>query len=305
MKTELGVSLAVLAALAAHGRDFDRATLNAMLEKLAASPEPKVTRGPMAMCYKMALPVPVEVRYVCPKCGTVTRFMSARMKNNLAFLRDGAATLKGMGLDIALDESSLCRACSPGPKMPRAARMAKSTEAFAEGDEVVVLDLVGRLARIAPRQKGLWVSAQYVDRANACITADSVRIRQQPGENGKVVAFLNRGHKVKLLSAEKDDPAGWVRLEHAAYGLEERGVLMQLGDLKDLSYGDGDFALEERFDNVSWVINGRRTRAWMSDVNLLRTFLSGRLVLKEARDKQVPLKRRIDRLRELLGDAKK
>ena len=57
MKTELGVSLAVLAALAAHGRDFDRATLNAMLEKLAASPEPKVTRGPMAMCYEMALPV--------------------------------------------------------------------------------------------------------------------------------------------------------------------------------------------------------------------------------------------------------
>lgn len=123
--------------------------------------------------------------------------------------------------------------------------------------------------------------------------------------HGKVVAFLNRGHKVKLLPAEKDDPAGWVRLEHAAYGLEERGVLMQLGNLKDLSYGDGDFALEERFDKVSWVINGRRTRAWMSDVNLLRTFLSGRLVLKEFRDEQVPLKRRIDRLRELLGEAKK
>ena len=41
MKTELGVSVAVLAALAAHGKDFDRATLNAMLDKLAASPEPK------------------------------------------------------------------------------------------------------------------------------------------------------------------------------------------------------------------------------------------------------------------------
>ena len=37
MKTELGVSMAVLAALAAHGKDFDRATLNAMLDKLAGS----------------------------------------------------------------------------------------------------------------------------------------------------------------------------------------------------------------------------------------------------------------------------
>ena len=37
MKTEIGVGAAVLAAFAAEGKDFDRAELNAMLDKLAAS----------------------------------------------------------------------------------------------------------------------------------------------------------------------------------------------------------------------------------------------------------------------------
>ena len=41
MKTELGISVVVLSALAAQGKDFDRTELNAMLDKLAASPEPK------------------------------------------------------------------------------------------------------------------------------------------------------------------------------------------------------------------------------------------------------------------------
>lgn len=35
MKTTLGVGISVLSALAAHGKDFDLATLNAMLDRLA------------------------------------------------------------------------------------------------------------------------------------------------------------------------------------------------------------------------------------------------------------------------------
>ena len=42
MKTTLGVGISVLSALAAQGKDFDRAELNAMLDRLAASPEPRV-----------------------------------------------------------------------------------------------------------------------------------------------------------------------------------------------------------------------------------------------------------------------
>ena len=58
MKMKIGVGVAVLSALAAEGKDFNREELNAMLDKLAASPEPKVRRGPQATCYKMAMPQP-------------------------------------------------------------------------------------------------------------------------------------------------------------------------------------------------------------------------------------------------------
>ena len=51
----------MLSALAAEGKDFDRDELNAMLDKLAASPEPKVRRGPAAMCYSVAIPRPVYI----------------------------------------------------------------------------------------------------------------------------------------------------------------------------------------------------------------------------------------------------
>ena len=94
MKTELGISVAVLSALAAQGRDFDRAELNAMLDRLAASPEPKVRRGPMAMCYKMVMPDAEEVRFTCPKCGAVTRYESRRLKNDLGRLRDAVSELR-------------------------------------------------------------------------------------------------------------------------------------------------------------------------------------------------------------------
>ena len=75
MKTQIGVGVAVLSALAAEGKDFDRAELNAMLDKLAASPEPKVKQGPAAMCYSVAVPRPEAFEYVCKKCGTHTVYL--------------------------------------------------------------------------------------------------------------------------------------------------------------------------------------------------------------------------------------
>ena len=306
MKTTLGVGIAVLSALAARGNDFYRATLDAMLDRLAASPEPKIKPGPMACCYKMAEPRPVECRHVCTKCGTVTRYVSTHLSNTLAFLRDGAVELKGRGLDIALDESALCRACSPGPKMPRTGRIVAATDEFAAGDAVNILHQQGTFAVVVPQKRGLWVAAKFVDREKSCVTADSVRVRMLPTTNGRIVARLNRGHKVEILPAEAGDPVDWVRLEHAAYGLEDRGVLVEMKNLKDLAYGDGDFALDTRIKDVAWVINGKRTLARRTDVELLKTFLSGKLILKEGRfDEKIPLKRRLARLRELLGEPKK
>ena len=73
MKTQIGVGLAALSALAAEGKNFDRDELNAMLDKLAASPEPKsAILMMMATCYVRAMPRPVGFEYVCKKCGTHT-----------------------------------------------------------------------------------------------------------------------------------------------------------------------------------------------------------------------------------------
>ena len=80
------------------------------------------------------------------------------------------------------------------------------------------------------------------------------------------------------------------------------GVRVQLSDLDGFTYGEGDFGYDTRVESVAWVINGKRTAARRSDVELLKAFLSGKLILKEGRfDEEVPLKRRLDRLRELLG----
>ena len=80
MKTQIGVGVAVLSALAAEGKDFDRAELNAMLDKLAASPEPKVRRGPQATCYSVAMPRPEVFEYVCKKCGTHTVYQKNTLR---------------------------------------------------------------------------------------------------------------------------------------------------------------------------------------------------------------------------------
>lgn len=235
-------SVAALAALVAHGKDFDRATLDAMLDRLAASPEPKVRRGPMAMCYKMAMPEPVDYRYVCPKCGTVTRYVSASVPNDLAFFRDGATQLRSLGLDIALEESALCRVCAPGPKMPRRGRLVTAAGECAAGDEVCILRAAGGSAWVLP-----------------------------PGE-------VSRGTSKRAS-----------------------GVWLRLDAVRDLDYGEGDFAYEDRLDRLSWIVNGKRTIVDRLDVRLLKAFLSGERILTTERDAEIPLKKLVGRLRELLG----
>ena len=93
MKATLGVGISVLSALAAQGKDFDRTELNAMLDRLAASPEPKIEPQAIAMCYKMALPKPEDFEYACPKCGTKTVYPQNRRARRrfLRTLRDGVS----------------------------------------------------------------------------------------------------------------------------------------------------------------------------------------------------------------------
>ena len=94
MKTELGVGMAVLAALAAHGRDFSRAELDAMLDKLAASPEPTLSfASVVSACYVMMAPKDEAYEHVCPTCGAKTHYPrdKYRVVKQLDFLRAAAA----------------------------------------------------------------------------------------------------------------------------------------------------------------------------------------------------------------------
>ena len=180
MKTTLGVGISVLSALAAQGKDFDRTELNAMLDRLAASPEPKIEPQAIATCYKMAMPKPEDFEYVCPKCGTKTVYLQNRRARRrfLRTLRDGVASLKAKGLNIELDESCLCRNC---------------------GKDV-------------PITIQAWVSRKYVSDAGQ-VLGDEVRVRSRANLTSAIIGRLSKGESVKVLERQEGDPSDWVRIE--------------------------------------------------------------------------------------------
>ena len=306
MKTTLGVGLSVLSALAAQGKDFDRTELNAMLDRLAASPEPKVRRGPMAMCYKMAMPDAEEVRFTCPKCGAVTRYESRRLKNDLCRLRDAVSELKGKGLSIALDETPLCRVCTPGPKAPTAGRLKADVQDLKAGSKVRIVSMSdgGRNCTIvsADRLVG-WMEASEV--TNGVVAVDYAHpISRSRHEKGicPVIKALRRGTPVTILPREPTDHPDEIRVDASDW---QRQYWVSVDDLDDLEYGGGETAYDDRLQNVVWVINGRRVAAHLSDIGILKTFLSGNDIYRFGHDEEMPLKKYLPRLRELLGAPKK
>lgn len=304
MKKDIGVSVAVLAALAAHGKDFDRATLNAMLDRLAASPEPKVRRGPMAMCYRMAMPNVEVVDYKCLKCGAVTRYESRHFKNNLRRLRDAVPELKGMGLDIALDETPLCHVCTPGDKAPIAGRLKRDAGDWKAGEKVRIMAPSGRGRYCTIASMGrrvVWMDASEV--TNGVVAVDcahaSSRSRHDAGRRS-VVETLRRGASVKVLPSEPGDHADEIRVDASNRGETLIGV--PVADIEDLEYGEAAF--DDRLEAVAWVIGGKRTPARMSDIGLIKTFLSGEAIYRFGHDEEASMKSQLPRLRELLGEPK-
>ena len=202
--THVGIGLAALFVLAAEGEDFNREELNAMLDRLAASPEPKIRRGPQATCYSIAMPPPERFEYVCRKCGTHTVYPenTRRMGNTLARFRDEAASLRAFGLDIALDESALCQKCNP----------------FTQE---------------------CWISAKDISDTGELL-ADIVEIRSAPSPSSQVLRrvgkyeFSNRnrgdgnpppdaensGARLRRLPARPGDPADWVRIDPVICGFD-------------------------------------------------------------------------------------
>ena len=313
MKTEIGVGAAVLAALAAEGKDFDRAELNAMLDKLAASPEPKSATLMMATCYVRAMPRPAGFEYVCKKCGNHTVYLenTRQMANVLARRRDEAASLRALGLDIALDETVLCQKCKSAEELglPTAGTIVKRPDKGSEaekfawhiGDKVRITEAYDSgWCRVLPASSNAWVSAGYISEKGN-ILGDGVRIRLAPSLDATVLGSLYKAHPpLKPLPARPDDPVGWVCVEWPPEGRLCWGYSVRSRFLGDLSYDEKDFVAPCRIDRLAWVINGKRIVVSDDDARILKAFLSGEKTIKDILGRDMLLKRELPRLRKLL-----
>ena len=314
MKMKIGVGLAALSALAAKGKDFNREELNAMLDKLAASPEPNNVISIMsATCYVRVMPRPEKFEYVCKKCGTHTVYPknSKQMANSLARRRDEAASLRALGLDITLDETVLCSKCKSAEELglPTAGTIAgrpKREEDAGDipwniGDKVKIIEAYDSWCRVLPVSSNAWVSAEYISEKGK-ILGDRVNIRLAPSLDATVLGSLYKAHPpLKRLPAKPGDPAGWVCVEWPPEDDRAWGYSVRTRFLGDLSYDEKDFVAPCRIDRLAWVINGKRIVVSDDDARILKAFLSGEKTIKDILGRDMLLKRELPRLRKLLG----
>ena len=302
MKTTLGVGISVLSALAAQGKDFDRTELNAMLDKLAASPEPKIEPRAIATCYAVMPPEKSTYEYHCPKCGTKTVYPPHTWdrRRYLQTLREGVVSLKAKGLNIELDESCLCRECGKGLKMPAEGEVViHRPDSFEVGDRVKICNAVGGEYGVEPIAECGWVCAKYITPEGE-ITGDAVNVRLHPDSQAIKLAYgLERGKKVRILSGGARHE-GWVRISTDNLRIGASYVPKKLiGKIKmDVELNT---VSPLRFYEFAWIINGCRVKAQSSDIELLSAFLDGKDVLVGERGVKTPLKRHLPRLKELLG----
>lgn len=320
MKMKIGVGLAALSALAAEGKDFDRDELNAMLDKLAASPEPKVRRGPQATCYSVAMPRPEVFEYVCKKCGTHTVYQknTLRIGNALARYRAEAASLRALGLDIVLDESALCSKCRSAKELNIVTSgvilNAKAGQSFRAGEPVTIKQYGHDRCRVSQlvHHSDYWINALYISDKGE-VLGNSVNIRSKPLFLGKVVTKVDKGIVLKRLPAKEGDPKEWVRIEplpiwkmkEDADWEMDYGTLVATKDIGGFSCDEAEGAAPARFDRLAWVINGKRTIVRTYDARILKAFLTGKTIWKRECDEEVSVKNALPRLRELLGEPKK
>jgi len=316
MKTQIGVGVAVLSALAAEGKDFDRDELNAMLDKLAASPEPKVRRGPAAMCYSVAVPRPEAFEYVCKKCGAHTVYLknTLRIGDVLARYREEAASLRALGLDIVLDESVLCSKCRTAKELNIATSGVilnnQDGLSLRAGEPVAIIEYGHNRCRVSPlaQQSDYWISAQYISDKGE-VLGNSVNIRSKPLSLGRVVARVDKGAVLKRLPAKEGDPKEWVRIEPLPIWKMKEDVdrLMDYGtsvatkDIGGFSYDEAEGAAPARFSRLAWVINGKRSIVQTYDARILKAFLTGQKTWNGAMDEERSLKGSLPRLNVLLG----
>ena len=303
----------MLSALAAEGQDFDRTELNTMLNKLAASPEPKVRRGASAMCYVVSMPESATFEYVCKKCGTHTVYPKNRkmMADSLDRYRDGAKSLKALGLDITLDESVLCKKCHSAKdlKIPMRAKIIgrprleeeKARFHWKIGEEVQVVSYGATNCAVRTINPVGWIQAGKISATGEVLGFNTSIWWSIPPAGKLYGTYIG---VLKRLPAQFSDPSGWVRVDLSDV-IKERGESERLRTkfLGNFSYEEDDSASLERFERLAWVINGKRTLVRAGDIDILKKFLSEEKLVDDDEEEVRPLKRDLPRLRELLGVA--
>jgi hypothetical protein len=291
-----------------------------MLDKLAASPEPKVRIVPQATCYSVAMPRPEVFEYVCKKCGTHTVYQknTLRIGNALARYREEAASLRALGLDIVLDESVLCSKCRSAKELNIVTSgvilNANAGQSFRAGEPVTIKQYGHDRCRVSQlvHHSDYWINAQYISDKGE-VLGNSVNIRSKPLLLGKVVAKVDKGIVLKRLPAKEGDPKEWVRIEplpiwkmkEDADWEMDYGILVATKDIGDFSCDEAEGAAPARFNRLAWVINGKRTIVGIYDARILKAFLTGKTIWKRECDEEVSVKNALPRLRELLGEPKK
>ena len=323
MKTELGVSVAVLAAITAHGKDFDRATLDAMLDKLAASPEPDIKMPlVMATCYVMMVPKDESYEYACPVCGLKTHYAHGKywIVKKLDTLRAAAARLKGKGLNVELDERCMCHACGrdivpTGGEIVKIPTIepAKSNFCWRAGDKIVIRSIDRLSCRFDPSDPEYWIYGKYVSPKGELL-GSMVRVRTRPDVESAVYSQLSGRNywRLKILPRRAGDPADWVRVEKpvpkndssSSYAEDGHFEVFRTyvgnftyGDRPDYEYGRG------RLEWLLWKINGRFHTIQDDDVALLDAFMDKREVFDIDRYRKISLKSCLPRLRRLLQEV--
>ncbi len=224
---------------------------------------------------KLAPPKLEGYTHVCKKCGGATHYPKSytEPRSTVEGLRDGCAKLRSLGLDIALDESVLCRHCVSADKLkiPRFATVVRRADYSNRriGDKVEYL--YSRVGTswwcVAPRGTRYWVNHRYID-DDGNILGNNVCIRLHPDLKDPADGHANKGDKMKILCKDGD----WVGVEWRA----PYPIPWPASCFGDVEYGEGeDASLSRIVNHFEWSIKGRRSQANLNDMELLLAYMRG------------------------------
>ena len=225
---------------------------------------------------KLAPPKQEDYTHMCKKYGGATHYPKSytEPRSTVEGLRDGCAKLRSLGLDITLDESVLCRHCVSADKLkiPRFATVVCRPEKsnLRSGDKVEFLyftDHERKWWRVVPKGNRVWINRKYID-DDGNILGNNVCIRLRPSTEGAWYSHVNKGTKVKILDMRQD----WAAVEWH----NPRSDIAPPSCFGEIEYGEGgDASLSRIVNRLEWNIKGRRSRANLSDMELLLAYMRG------------------------------